>query len=167
MNNLTFIGMAGCGKSTLGRALSNKLGVAFTDTDALIEKKFDQSLEDLKIDKGYKFVRLAEEGVILNLSNDIEIISTGGSAVYSKKSMEYLSSFSKLIYISTPIEVIKERIGSGQKRGLAAPIGTSIESVYFERRPMYEKWAQVTLDGMLSIEELVDFIILEILHDKN
>jgi shikimate kinase len=37
MNNLTFIGMAGCGKSTLGRALSNKLGVAFTDTDALIE----------------------------------------------------------------------------------------------------------------------------------
>jgi shikimate kinase len=167
MNNLTFIGMAGCGKSTLGRALSNKLGVAFTDTDALIEKKFDQSLEDLKIDKGYKFVRLAEEGVILNLSNDIEIISTGGSAVYSKKSMEYLSSFSKLIYISTPIEVIKERIGSGQKRGLAAPIGTSIESVYFERRPMYERWAQVTLDGMLSIEELVDFIILEILHDKN
>ena len=167
MNNLTFIGMAGCGKSTLGRALSNKLGVAFTDTDALIEKKFNQSLEDLKIDKGYKFVRLAEEGVILNLSNDIEIISTGGSAVYSKKSMEYLSSFSKLIYISTPIEVIKERIGSGQKRGLAAPIGTSIESVYFERRPMYERWAQVTLDGMLSIEELVDFIILEILHDKN
>jgi len=50
---------------------------------------------------------------------------------------------------------------------LAAPIGTSIESVYLERRPMYEKWAQVTLDGMLSIEELVDFIILEILHDKN
>jgi hypothetical protein len=32
---------------------------------------------------------------------------------------------------------------------------------------MYEKWAQVTLDGMLSIEELVDFIILEILYDKN
>lgn len=167
MNNLTFIGMAGCGKSTLGKALSKKLGVVCTDTDALIEEKFDQSLEDLKIDKGYKFVRLAEEGVILNLSNDIKIISTGGSAVYSEKSMEYLSSFSKLIYISTPIEVIKERIGSGQQRGLAAPIGTSIESVYLERRPMYEKWAQVTLDGMLSIDELVDFIILEILRDKN
>ena len=120
-----------------------------------------------KIDKGYKFVRLAEEGVILDLSNDIKIISTGGSAVYSEKSMEYLSSFSKLIYISTPIEVIKERIGSGQQRGLAAPIGTSIESVYLERRPMYEKWAQVTLDGMLSIDELVDFVILEILRDKN
>ena len=56
MNNITFIGMAGCGKSTLGKALSKKLGVAYTDTDALIEEKFDQSLEDLKIGKGYKFV---------------------------------------------------------------------------------------------------------------
>ena len=106
MNNLTFIGMAGCGKSTLGKALSKKLGVEYVDTDSLIEQKFAQSLEDLKIDKGYKFVRLAEEGVILNLDNDIQIISTGGSAVYSEKSMRYLSSFSTVIYISTPIEVL-------------------------------------------------------------
>ena len=81
--------------------------------------------------------------------------------------MEHLSSFSKLVYISTPIEIIKERIGSGQQRGLAAPIGTSIESVYLERRPMYEKWAQITLDGMLSIDQLIDFITLEILSNEN
>ena len=36
MNNLTFIGMAGCGKSTLGKALSKKLGVEYVDTDSLI-----------------------------------------------------------------------------------------------------------------------------------
>lgn len=167
MNNLTFIGMAGCGKSTLGKALSKKLGVECVDTDSLIEQKFAQSLEDLKIDKGYKFVRLAEEGVILNLDNDIQIISTGGSAVYSEKSMRYLSSFSTVIYISTPIEVIKDRIGSGQQRGLAAPIGTSIEDVYLERKPMYERWAQITLDGMLSIDQLIDFITLEILSNEN
>jgi shikimate kinase len=112
-------------------------------------------------------VRLAEEGVILNLDNDIQIISTGGSAVYSEKSMRYLSSFSTVIYISTPIEVIKDRIGSGQQRGLAAPIGTSIEDVYLERKPMYEKWAQITLDGMLSIDQLIDFITLEILSNEN
>ena len=62
--------MAGCGKSTLGKSLSKKLGVECVDTDSLIEQKFAQSLEDLKIDKGYKFVRFAEEGVILNLDND-------------------------------------------------------------------------------------------------
>ena len=46
MNKITFIGMAGCGKSTLGRALSNKIGIECIDTDVLIEQKFNQSLEE-------------------------------------------------------------------------------------------------------------------------
>lgn len=78
MTSFTFIGMAGSGKSTLGRALSKKIEESFVDTDILIERKFKQSLEELKNSKGYKFVRLAEEGVILNLKNDVAIISTGG-----------------------------------------------------------------------------------------
>ena len=115
MNKITFIGMAGCGKSTLGRALSNKIGIECIDTDVLIEQKFNQSLEELKKDKGYKFVRLAEEGIILNLNNNSHIISTGGSAIYSDKSMKYLSSFTEVIYISVPLKVIKKRIGSGKR----------------------------------------------------
>ena len=75
MNNISFIGMAGSGKSTLGKALSEKLEVSFADTDFLIEERFSQSLEDLKQAKGYKFVRLAEEGIILSLQNEIKIIS--------------------------------------------------------------------------------------------
>ena len=77
MNNISFIGMAGSGKSTLGKALSEKLEVSFADTDFLIEERFSQSLEDLKQAKGYKFLRLAEEGIILSLQNEIKIISTG------------------------------------------------------------------------------------------
>jgi len=167
MNKITFIGMAGCGKSTLGRALSNKIGIECIDTDVLIEQKFNQSLEELKKDKGYKFVRLVEEGIILNLNNNSHIISTGGSAIYSDKSMKYLSSFTEVIYISVPLKVIKKRIGSGQQRGLAAPIGTPIEDVYLERKPLYEKWAQSTLDGTLPIDELVNLIALRVLDDEN
>ena len=44
-NSLCFIGMAGCGKSTIGEALSLQLGIGFIDTDLLIEKKFKSSLE--------------------------------------------------------------------------------------------------------------------------
>ena len=124
-------------------------------------------MEELKKDKGYKFVRLAEEGIILNLNNNSHIISTGGSAIYSDKSMKYLSSFTEVIYISVPLKVIKKRIGSGQERGLAAPIGTPIEDVYLERKPLYEKWAQSTLDGTLPIDELVNLIALRVLGDEN
>ena len=44
IKNVTFIGMAGCGKSTIGKALSLNLGIDFIDTDLLIEDKFKASL---------------------------------------------------------------------------------------------------------------------------
>jgi shikimate kinase len=48
MHSISFIGMAGCGKSTLGKAVSEKLNLNFIDTDILIENDFNCSLEDLK-----------------------------------------------------------------------------------------------------------------------
>lgn len=156
--NISFIGMAGCGKTTIGKALSIKLSLSFVDTDQLIENEFKQSLENIKQSKGYKFVRQAEEGIILGLSNDVEIISTGGSAVYSESAMSHLKSFSKLIYISTPLNIIKERIGIGQGRGFAAPDGMSIEEVYNERSPLYSKWADETVNGSLSKDQLIKII---------
>ena len=156
--NISFIGMAGCGKTTIGKALSIKLSLSFVDTDQLIENEFKQSLENIKQSKGYKFLRQAEEGIILGLSNDVEIISTGGSAVYSESAMSHLKSFSKLIYISTPLNIIKERIGNGQGRGFAAPDGMSIEEVYNERSPLYSKWADETVNGSLSKDQLIKII---------
>lgn len=156
--NISFIGMAGCGKTTIGKALSIKLSLSFVDTDQLIENEFKQSLENIKQSKGYKFLRQAEEGIILGLSNDVEIISTGGSAVYSECAMSHLKSFSKLIYISTPLNIIKERIGIGQGRGFAAPDGMSIEEVYNERSPLYSKWADETVNGSLSKDQLIKII---------
>tara|TARA_B100001113_G_scaffold170950_1_gene139884 strand:- start:2625 stop:3017 length:393 start_codon:yes stop_codon:yes gene_type:complete len=123
MNNISFIGMAGCGKSTLGKAISDKHGLSFIDTDHLIEREYKMTLEDVKKEFGYKFVRSAEEKAILGLDKKTEVISTGGSAVYSSISMHHLMSFSKIIYIDTPLDVIIKRIGIGQERGLAMPDG--------------------------------------------
>jgi shikimate kinase len=159
MNNISFIGMAGCGKSTVGGILSSQLDISFVDTDLLIEEKFKLSLEQLKKKKGYEFVRQAEEEVILRLDENIKVISTGGSAVYSEKSMLHLSSFSKIMYINTPLDEIKQRIGDGQERGLAAPDGLSIDDIYKERVPLYNKWADITLNGNKSIEDLISKII--------
>ena len=151
--------MAGCGKSTVGGILSSQLDISFVDTDLLIEEKFKLSLEQLKKKKGYEFVRQAEEEVILRLDENIKVISTGGSAVYSEKSMLHLSSFSKIMYINTPLDEIKQRIGDGQERGLAAPDGLSIDDIYKERVPLYNKWADITLNGNKSIEDLISKII--------
>ena len=155
MDNISFIGMAGCGKTTLGKAISEKHGLSFVDTDHLIESEYKMTLENVKKEFGYKFVRSAEEKAILGLDRTTKIISTGGSAIYSSISMHHLMSFSKIIYIDTPLDEIVKRIGIGQKRGLAVPDGISVSDVYLERKPLYEKFSQLTVDGSKSIEQLV------------
>ena len=155
MENISLIGMAGCGKSTLGKALSKELNVDFLDTDNLIEEKHQLTLEQIKTKYGYQFLRSEEENVIMNITSTIKIISTGGSAIYSDKSMLHLSKFSKIIYLDTPFDIIKNRIENGEDRGLAVVPGTSIEDAYKERIVLYEKWGELKLDGSLSIDELV------------
>ena len=159
LGNISLIGMAGCGKSTLGKAMSNELGINFVDTDLLIEKKYKATLEEIKIENGYEFVRAAEEEVILSLNETTKIVSTGGSAVYSKKSMQHLKSFSYIIYIETALETIINRIDVGQERGLAVPDGLTIPEVYAEREPLYNQYADLILDGSKSIQELTEFLI--------
>lgn len=156
MNNITFIGMAGCGKSTIGKAIADKLNINFVDTDVLIENKHHLSLEQIKQENGYKFLREEEEKVILCLSSFDKVISTGGSAIYSLKSMDHLKTFSKIVYINTPLEIIIERIDIGQERGLAVPDGMTIAEVYSERKTLYEKYANYTIDGSSSIESLIE-----------
>ena len=156
MNNITFIGMAGCGKSTIGKAIADKLNINFVDTDVLIENKHHLSLEQIKQENGYKFLREEEEKVILCLSSFDKVISTGGSAIYSLKSMDHLKTFSKIVYINTPLEIIIERIDIGQERGLAVPDGMTIAEVYSERKTLYEKYAKYTIDGSSSIDSLIE-----------
>ena len=155
MNNISLIGMAGCGKSTVGSAISEKFNLSYIDTDHLIEKQFQMTLEDIKKRFGYKFVRSSEEEVIISINSSTQIISTGGSAVYSSLSMKHLKSFSKIIYIDTPLATIVERIDIGQERGLAVPDGVSISDIYSERKPLYEEFSEHIVDGSKSIDEII------------
>ena len=110
------------------------------------------------------FVRSQEEKVILSLDSSSDVISTGGSSVYSEKSMMHLKTFSKVIYIKTPLNTIIERIDLGQERGLAVPDGLSITEVYSEREPLYDNHSQFILNGSKSIDELIE-LVNQIIHD--
>jgi shikimate kinase len=73
--------------------------------------------------------------------------------------MRHLDAFTNIIYISTPLDLIKERVLEDQERGLAVPDGMSIEDIFKERESLYEKWAKQTIDGRLSVDTLVKTIV--------
>jgi len=155
---ISLIGMAGCGKTTIGKKLAAKYNFIFCDTDILIEKKFNATLQDIKQKNGYKFLRKEEEEIILELDDIYEVIATGGSAVYSSKAMNHLKTLSTIIFINTPFEDIKKRIGDAGHRGFAMPDGFSIKQAYEERLPMYNHFKDISIDGSLSVNEVISQI---------
>ena len=89
-NSISLIGMAGAGKSSVGKELATTLGFRFIDSDALIEKQHGKSLQNILDDEGYVKLREIENIVLKNIQFNETILSTGGSAVYSNEAMEHI-----------------------------------------------------------------------------
>ena len=66
-NSISLIGMAGSGKSSVGRELAKALDFKFIDSDSLIEEKYDQSLQKILDNQGYIKLREIENSVLQNI----------------------------------------------------------------------------------------------------
>ncbi|MEI7905190.1 MAG: shikimate kinase [Candidatus Firestonebacteria bacterium] len=140
--NITLIGMAGAGKSYIGKALAKKLGYKFLDIDVIIEKKLGKKLRDVVVSLGDKgFVKL-EEKTILSLKNPVNtVFSPGGSVVYSPKAMRFLRTVGPVVFLKAPFPVIKKRIPDMSARGLVKFKHKSLHTLYGERLPLYKQYA--------------------------
>ena len=97
---VTLIGMAGAGKSTVGRAVAERLGWAYVDTDHLIESTYGARLQDVTdaLDKE-RFLDV-EARVIQSLRMQRAVLATGGSVVYRPEAMRYLTSLGPVVFLS-------------------------------------------------------------------
>ena len=143
---LILVGMPGCGKSCMGRALARKLKMKNIDADYLIEKKAGKRLVEIINEDGHEAFKKIEEETLLSINGDNLIISTGGSAIYYPKVMEYYKSIGKILYLHCTYEVIVERLGDFSKRGVLLKEGQTLKDLYDERCRLYEKYADITVD---------------------
>lgn len=160
MKNIVLIGMPGAGKSTIGVILAKSLLFDFCDTDLSIQKATGESLCDAINKIGIeKFVKL-EEKIISEEKFSNSVVATGGSAVYGEKAMNKLKENGIIVYLKVSSEELQSRIKNIHTRGIAMKEGTTISELYEERAPLYEKYADVTIecDGKTA-EECVDWII--------
>ena len=146
MNNIILVGMPSCGKSTLGRMLAKELHYDFLDTDEVIIRLNGCPLRDILDAHGVDgFIRVEEEAVCTVQAQN-SVIATGGSVVYSEKAMAHLKSMGKVVYLRLTFEEMDRRLGDLHARGVAIAPGATLQDLYDERTPLYEKYADITVN---------------------
>lgn len=146
MKNIALIGMPGVGKSTVGVVLAKNMGMSFLDTDLVIQEQEGKKLHELIAEHGMEGFLEIEARVNASLNPRAAVIATGGSAVYSGYAMEHLQSIAMVCYLKLPYESIEERLGDLTERGVVLREGGTLRGLYEERIPLYEKYANMTVE---------------------
>lgn len=156
MKNIVLIGMPGAGKSTIGVILAKVLGFKFIDSDLLIQEQEGMLLKDIIATKGIEGFREIENQVNRDIVTDKSVIATGGSIIYCPEAMKHLADIGVVVYIKLDYETINNRLKDIRKRGVVYREGQTLRSLYDERKVLYEKYAQIVVNGNeLSIEDLM------------
>ena len=146
--NITLIGMPASGKSSVGIVLAKRLGKKFVDTDIVIQERYGKLLKELIKEYGDDGFRKIEDEVNASLDVTNSIISPGGSVVYGTKAMEHLKEISVVIYLELSYTAIKSRLGDLRERGITLKEDQTLKDLYLERTPLYEKYADITVNEM-------------------
>ncbi len=158
--NIVLIGMPGVGKSTLGVVLAKELGYEFVDADLLIQKRENRLLKEIIEDEGVDGFLAIENEVNASIDTHKTVIATGGSVIYGDRAMAHLKEIGTVVYLKLDYDTLDSRLGSLKGRGVVLKDGQDLRSLYNERIPLYEKYADVTVDeGGLDLEATLDAVL--------
>ena len=144
-NNIILIGMPGSGKTTIGTELAEVIGYGYIDSDSVIVAREGKRLHEIIAEVGRESFLDIEAKVNSELCADRCVIATGGSVIYRDHAMQKLKELGTIVYLKLDYEIIQSRLGDLQKRGVALKDGFTLKDLFEERAPLYEKYADVTV----------------------
>ena len=162
--NIALIGFMGCGKTTIGKTLANKLAYKFQDTDSLIEEQEGQSIPDIFHNEGEAYFRRVEKRIIRELSERKgQIWACGGGSVLDTDSRKILKDNAVVIWLYTSLETSFKRIEPGTRPLLDGETSRqAAEELLRERLPFYARASDMVMSSEAAADDIVDNIYAEI-----
>lgn len=153
MQNITLIGMPGCGKSTLGKLLSKTLGRTYVDADEEIVKLAGKTIPEIFSQDGEEAFRLLETQVLETFGKQSGLIlATGGGCVTRQRNYPLLHQNSIIVWIKRPIKALPT---DGRPLSQSNPL----DAMYRIRKPLYQSFADLTVENTASPEAVLADII--------
>lgn len=161
-DNLILIGMPGAGKSTIGVILAKTLAMDFLDTDLVICRETDRTLQDILDKDGQEAFLALETEIVSRLTPSRTVVATGGSVPMEDRAMAHMKDVGRVIYLKVGLEELRQRLSNIKTRGIAFAPGQTLDDLYAQRTPIYEKWADLIIEAdpnRNDIENMVDQIV--------
>jgi len=160
MRPIYLCGFMGCGKTTAGKLLAEKIGCGFYDMDDYITEKEKMEIPRIFAEKGEKYFREAETEAVRELAGKSGVIACGGGAMLKKENAAIASAAGTVVYIDVPFETCYSRISGDKNRPIVMNnTKEELEIIYDGRAPVYSGNAAFTISGSGSAEEIADRII--------
>lgn len=167
MKNIVLIGMPGAGKSTVGVVLAKNAGFQFVDSDLVIQEQTGMLLHEIISREGDDGFRRTENRINASLQAKHSVIATGGSVIYGREAMRHLKEIGIVVYLRLSYESIAERLGDLKERGVTLKEGQTLQQLYDERIPLYERYADATVDCEgKAIREIVAEISAKVIRKE-
>ena len=160
--NLALTGMMGVGKSTIGKILSKRLLMSFSDIDKMIEDELKMSVKEIFDKSGESFFRKYEEKITLQeVKKQNTVISLGGGAFINSKIRNEILLNAKSFWLDVDLDVIEARLIASKKRPLLKDHASkkNLEKIYDERKEIYATADHKVDCNGLDIKLIIDKII--------
>lgn len=168
VDNYVLIGYMGAGKTTVGKALAKQTGKKFIDTDSLIVKQMDLSINDIFAKYGEVYFRDLETKLLENLCESVHdcVISCGGGLPIREENRTYLKRLGKVVYLNVnELDIIKRLKNDTTRPLLQGPkeeVRQRIHNMIEQRDPLYRDAADVVIKtGRNKVTDIVEKIIEE------
>ena len=153
MENIILIGMPGCGKSTIGKLLAQKLGREFVDSDSQIVKAAGKTIPDIFAQDGEQEFRKIETYVLEQLGKRSGlVIATGGGCVTRQENYPALHQNGTIIWLERQLDQLPTD-------GRPLSKGSDLQQMYAGRKPLYSAFADLCINNDADENASVDAIV--------
>ncbi len=157
--SIILCGFMGCGKTTIGKLLSERLNLEFIDTDECIELKTNLQISQIFKEYGEPYFRDLESRVIQDVSSFSPcVLSLGGGSLENKQNIVELKKMGKIVFLNASINLIKIRLKNDISRPLIKD-RKNLEKLFYSRLETYTNASDIIVCANYEPSIVCDYII--------